>query len=265
MLADNGSAWFVSSAPDSRWNNDDLHKLGLIKGSDFEAVDVSGLMIDPNSGQAKQSTTVSVTVSPSTATVPVNTTKQFTAAVANANTQLVNWSVNGAPGGNSAVGWVTSSGLYTAPAVPPSGGIVAVQAASTVSPSAQGTASVTVTVPPAPRPVLSSIAPNQGTRGTNIAVVLSGSNFQSGATVAIGGLGVSASNVKLVSPTQITATFAISATAATGAHSVTVTTGGGTSAAQTFTVNMPVSVKPTLSSLSPSVGTRGTTVKATLK
>ena len=41
ILADNGSAWYISGAPDPRWNNDDLHNLGLIKGSDFEAVDVS--------------------------------------------------------------------------------------------------------------------------------------------------------------------------------------------------------------------------------
>src|ERR1035441_3572166 len=100
MLADNGSAWFLSGAPDDRWNNDDLHNLGLLKGSDFEAVDVSPLMVDPNSGQAKQSTTVSVTVSPNTAAVAAGATLQFTAAVTNATTQVVNWSVNGAPGGN---------------------------------------------------------------------------------------------------------------------------------------------------------------------
>jgi hypothetical protein len=28
ILADNGSAWFISGAPDDRWNNDDLHNLG---------------------------------------------------------------------------------------------------------------------------------------------------------------------------------------------------------------------------------------------
>ena len=123
MLADNGSAWFISGAPDPRWNDSDLHNLGLIKGSDFEAVDVSGLMIDPNSGQAKQSTTVTVTVSPSAATVPVNTTQQFSATVTN-GTQVVNWSVNGAPGGNSTVGLISINGLYTAPPVPPSGGTV---------------------------------------------------------------------------------------------------------------------------------------------
>src|SRR5262245_47919426 len=105
ILADNGSAWYISGAPDDRWNNDDLHKLGAVLGSDFEAVDVSSLMIDPNSGQAKQPSGVSVTVTPSTATVQVNNTQQFSATVTNAS-QNVNWSVNGAPGGNSTVGTI---------------------------------------------------------------------------------------------------------------------------------------------------------------
>jgi hypothetical protein len=122
ILADNGSAWYVSGTQDDRWDNNDLHNLSLLKGSDFEAVDVSSLMIDPNSGQAKQSTTVSVTVSPAATSVQVNTTQQFTATVTNATTQTVNWSVNGAPGGNSTVGLISTTGIYTAPAVPPSGG-----------------------------------------------------------------------------------------------------------------------------------------------
>jgi hypothetical protein len=54
ILADNGSAWFVSGVPDERWNNDVLvNQLRLVKGSDFEAVDVSGLMVDPDSGQVR--------------------------------------------------------------------------------------------------------------------------------------------------------------------------------------------------------------------
>jgi hypothetical protein len=56
MLADNGSAWFISGAPDERWNNDRLRELRRVLGSDFEAVDVSSLMIDPDSGQARQAT-----------------------------------------------------------------------------------------------------------------------------------------------------------------------------------------------------------------
>jgi hypothetical protein len=54
ILADNGSAWYISGAPDERWNNDDLHALGSLHGSDFEAVDATTLMINVNSGQAQQ-------------------------------------------------------------------------------------------------------------------------------------------------------------------------------------------------------------------
>lgn len=52
ILADNGSRWFLSGAPDERWDNEELRQLMSIVGADFEAVDVSGLMIEPNSGQA---------------------------------------------------------------------------------------------------------------------------------------------------------------------------------------------------------------------
>ena len=54
ILADNGSDWFVSGLPDERWDNDVLRELRRVQGRDFEAVDVAGLMIDPDSGQARQ-------------------------------------------------------------------------------------------------------------------------------------------------------------------------------------------------------------------
>ena len=38
ILADNGSNWYVTGAPDLRWDDDDLHSIGDIRGSDFEAV-----------------------------------------------------------------------------------------------------------------------------------------------------------------------------------------------------------------------------------
>jgi len=43
ILADNGSPWYVSGAPNARWDDDDLHGLGRITGSDFEVVDTSAL------------------------------------------------------------------------------------------------------------------------------------------------------------------------------------------------------------------------------
>jgi hypothetical protein len=53
MLADNGSDWYVSGAPDERWDNDMLHLLDVLTGNDFEAVDTSALMVDPETGEVK--------------------------------------------------------------------------------------------------------------------------------------------------------------------------------------------------------------------
>jgi hypothetical protein len=43
LLADNGSSWFVSGAPDRRWSNEQLHTLSRVHGSDFEVVDTRTL------------------------------------------------------------------------------------------------------------------------------------------------------------------------------------------------------------------------------
>ena len=51
IVADNGSAWYLSGAPDNRWNNDALRALGALTGADFEAVDTSRLMVDPDSAR----------------------------------------------------------------------------------------------------------------------------------------------------------------------------------------------------------------------
>jgi hypothetical protein len=43
VLADNGAPWYVSGAPSRRWDNDDLHQLGSVRGSAFEVVDTASL------------------------------------------------------------------------------------------------------------------------------------------------------------------------------------------------------------------------------
>jgi hypothetical protein len=54
ILADNGSNWFLSGVPDPGWDNDVLvPRLAQVRGADFEAVDVAGLLIHPDSGQAR--------------------------------------------------------------------------------------------------------------------------------------------------------------------------------------------------------------------
>jgi hypothetical protein len=45
ILADNGSNWYVSGAPDSRWSDDELRHLRRVKGSDFEVVRM-GTIVD---------------------------------------------------------------------------------------------------------------------------------------------------------------------------------------------------------------------------
>jgi hypothetical protein len=43
ILADNGSPWYISGAPNPRWSDDALHQLGQLTGRDFEVVDTSSL------------------------------------------------------------------------------------------------------------------------------------------------------------------------------------------------------------------------------
>lgn len=43
FVADNGSNWFLSGAPDMRWSDEDLSKLKIVRGSDFEVVRMGAL------------------------------------------------------------------------------------------------------------------------------------------------------------------------------------------------------------------------------
>lgn len=53
MLADNGSSWYLSGAPDPRWSDDDLHALRRLTGASFEAVDATSLAIGPDSAATR--------------------------------------------------------------------------------------------------------------------------------------------------------------------------------------------------------------------
>jgi hypothetical protein len=136
-------------------------------------------MKDANSGRARQA--VNVVVSPTSAALPVNGSKQFSATVTgNANTS-VTWLVNGIAGGNTAVGRVTSTGLYTAPASVPSPATVNVQARSAADPTRIGAAAVTIS----PLPVIDRVLYRSMPNGT-YSVVTFGRNFQRGAVIKSG-------------------------------------------------------------------------------
>jgi hypothetical protein len=44
IVADNGSNWYISGAPDPRWSDNDLQTLSAIKGSNFEVVQMGTLV-----------------------------------------------------------------------------------------------------------------------------------------------------------------------------------------------------------------------------
>ena len=54
ILADNGSNWFFQGAADNNWDPAMISQLKSVLAGAFEAVDESSLMVDPNSGQARQ-------------------------------------------------------------------------------------------------------------------------------------------------------------------------------------------------------------------
>jgi hypothetical protein len=87
---------------------------------------------------------ISVSISPTSASVPVGATQQFTATVLGAKNSAVTWQVNGVAGGNSTIGTISSSGLYTAPAAIPSPATVTIEAVSQADSTKSASATVTV-------------------------------------------------------------------------------------------------------------------------
>jgi hypothetical protein len=88
--------------------------------------------------------TVSVTVSPPSASLQPNDTKQFTAEVTGTANRTVAWLVNGIRGGAPSIGTISIGGLYTAPADLAAPLAVTVEAASVAAPEMSGGAGVRV-------------------------------------------------------------------------------------------------------------------------
>jgi hypothetical protein len=196
ILADNGSAWFISGKPDPRWNNDNLRAFSRLLGENFEAVDATVLRVDPDSGEARQST-VSVTVSPTSPTVRVSGSLQFTATVSGASGG-VTWSVNDIAGGNALVGTISGTGLYLAPATLPAPAVVTIRAASIASPDASGSTTLSLL----PRATINSVSPTSIPTGT-FQLTVNGAGFVPGSTVSFDGASLSTT---YVSASALTAT-----------------------------------------------------------
>lgn len=90
---------------------------------------------------------VSVSISPTTATLQAGQSKQFTASVTGTTNTGINWQVAGMNGGNSTVGTISSTGLYNAPATAFSG-TATVTARSAYDSTKAANATVSVTAAP---------------------------------------------------------------------------------------------------------------------
>ena len=88
---------------------------------------------------------VTVSLSPGSASVLLGEPQTFTATVSNSTNIAVAWSVNGIPGGNTTVGTISASGVYTSPGDLPIPASVIVQATSAADNSKSATAPVTIT------------------------------------------------------------------------------------------------------------------------
>ena len=93
------------------------------------------------------SSTVVVNVTPSSVGLVPGASQQFQAAVSGTPNTAVTWRVNGKTGGDSSLGTVTQTGLYTAPAAVPTVNVVTVSALSQADNITQGTATVTIQDP----------------------------------------------------------------------------------------------------------------------
>ncbi|MGO9087873.1 MAG: hypothetical protein ACLP6G_16360 [Terriglobales bacterium] len=103
---------------------------------------------------------VTVSTSPSGVTVVyTSTTQAFSATVTGETNMAVNWEVSGVAGGNSTIGTIDATGLYTAPAAVPSPALVMITAVSQADSTVSGTYPITiVTEPSAAQPAPQTIS-----------------------------------------------------------------------------------------------------------
>jgi len=207
-------------------------------------------VVNPDPGSIASSTTavkvnapqtpqIVVKINPASAQLHPGQTVQFKATVTGTTNQNVVWQVNSTPGGNATIGTISSTGLYTAPAVLPKSTsltINAVSAADSHSTSAASNITLLSNIP-----VITAALPSPIPVGS-FTISVSGSNFLSGAQVVFAGT---------MLPTTYISSTSLSAS-------------GTSSAAGTVAVQVinPGTGSPTSNTLQVQVGASNTAVTA---
>ncbi len=168
---------------------------------------------------------ITISISPTMALLAVSTTQQFTATVSGTSNTAVTWSVDGVNGGNTTVGTISTSGLYTAPAT---ASTHTVTATSVADPTKSASAAVTV-ISLTISPQSTSVTPF-GTRQFTATVEGTSNN---GVTWSVDGVVGGNSSVGTISTSGL-----YTAPATVGSYRVSATS----SALTSYSVNASVSV-----------------------
>ncbi len=174
-------------------------------------------------------------VTPVTGTVSVTRTLQFQAEESGTPTTNVRWAVNALPGGDTAMGTITTDGLYTAPATVPTPAIVTVTAIH--KDDATITAAATVTILP-PQPVFLAA------RAVSIRVIEPATVSQNVATT------VSVVVAETVTPLVVASIASVRVAESQAALAVTAPTA--------------IAIAPVITGVTPTSGAPGTTLTLTL-
>ncbi len=202
-----------------------------------------------NGGSGNSSSSqVAVSISPTTATVSAGGTEQFQATVTGSSNTGVQWQVNQITAGNTQLGTISTTGLYTAPAT-----TVAMQVTVTAVAAADSTktASAVVTVNPVSVPPGTvTVAPTTALLAVSTAqqftATVSGSSNNS-VTWAVDGVAGGNGSVGTVSASGL-----YTAPAAAGTHTVTAISAANKNQTGSAAVTvMSLSVSPLTVSLAP--------------
>ncbi len=156
-----------------------------------------------------------MTVSPQQTTVSLGRTVQFTATVTGTASSAVNWSVNSVAGGNSTVGTISASGLYTAPQLMPANSTITITATTQSAPQTSGSATAQIE------------------SGTAVSIMPSSANVAPGGnvtfTATVSGAGNASSAVN----------WSISSTSGSGANPGAISASGADTAVYTAPASPP--------------------------
>jgi len=204
-----------------------------------------GSALNNNGGS---SATVTVAVTPSSATVNTGASQQFSVTINGTADKRAAWDVDGIKGGNAGVGLISSAGMYTAPGTP---GTHKVGVTSGADASKSAHANVTVVAPA----IAISISPTSASVTTGATRQFT-ANVTGTSNTAVNWFVDGTANGNAASGT-ISASGLYTAPASPGTHTITATSAADSTrhATATVTVTAPTPVSVTISPASASINT----------